>query len=284
VNLSAQLEPNTAKLGDILTLSVQSNHPPGQLIQPPALPKSLGTFEVYASTVLPVEVSNGVEIQRFQVALQNFTTGQQTLPGLTFSYQGADKKPRELKTPELKVTIEMVPAGPKDKGGDIRGIKGVIGPFGISPMWWWLLVFALVVGAAAYWSHRRRAQQGPPPEPPVPPDITALATLQELLASGWIEEGKIKEFYIAVSDAVRTYIEAGFKCPALERTTAELMRDLRARNLFASDQRLILKQLLEECDLVKFAKFRPEAGESVKIHALAVSFVEKTRGDLNAIR
>src|SRR5205823_4766617 len=62
-----------------------------------------------------------------------------------------------------------------------------------------------------------------------------------------------------------------------ERTTGELMRDLRSRGLFGSDKLVLLKQLLEECDLVKFAKFRPDADESMKAHAAAVQFVEGTK-------
>jgi hypothetical protein len=277
-SLKADLQPTSAKLGDVLTLNVQASHPPGVPVMP-SFEKDLGSFEVRASTAFPPQMNGALETQQFQVQLQNFTTGQQTLPGIAFSYPGRDGKPHTLKTPEFKVTIEMPTAGPKDKG-DIRGIKGVLGPVAMSPWWWGLLVFAIVIAGVAYWSHRRKEIEGPPPPPPVPADQVALGKLQELLASGWVEGGKIKEFYIGISESVRWYVENGFHCPALERTTTELMRDLRQKGLFTSDKALQLKELLEECDLVKFAKFRPEPGEALKTHAMAVQFVEKTRDAL----
>jgi hypothetical protein len=258
-------------LGDLLTLDIQTQHPPGLVVEPQPLPKSLGSFEVFASTALNPD--------QYRVTLQNFTTGQQTLPGIAFSYTGGDQKPHVLKTPEFKVTITTVPAGPKDRG-DIRGIKGAIGPVGISPAWWWLLVLALVIAGVAVWSHHRKARQGPPPEPPVPVDQMALERLRNILQTRLLEKGQIKEFYSAISDSVRAYIENGFACPALERTTSELLRDLRTRALFSSDKLVALKQLLEDCDLVKFAKFRPEAGEALKAHAAAVQFVEQTKSSL----
>ena len=282
-SLQASLTPNTtAYLGDILTLSVQATHAAALPLEPPTLPRELGTFEIFASTTLPVELSGPVQIDRFQILLQNFTTGQQVLPGIAFTYPGPDNKPLTLKTPEQKVMIAMIPPGPKDKG-DIRGIKGTIGPVGISSWWWLLLVFAVVIGAICFWKERQKRVEGPPPEPPVPADQMALDKLRDLLASGWVEAGQIKEFYSGISDAVRAYIETGFACPALERTTGELMRDLRKRSLFDSPQTLELKQLLEDCDLVKFAKFRPDASESLKTHASAVTFVEQTKAKLKSL-
>lgn len=278
LSLEAAVSTGTAHLGDLIMLSIQATHPPGPSVVP-TIPKELGTFEVFASTTLPSETNGPVEIQRFQMALQNFTTGQQVLPGIDFSYMGADHKPHVLKSGELKILIQMVPPGPKDQG-DIRGIKAVLGPSAMSPWWWLLLAFAILIGGICLWKERRRKTQGPPPEPLISPDQTALDKLRELLASGWLESGKIKEFYIGVSDTVRTYIETGFKCPALERTTGELMRDIRKRALFDSAQILLLKQLLEEGDLVKFAKFRPDSNEALKMHAQAVQFVEVTTADL----
>lgn len=87
----------------------------------------------------------------------------------------------------------------------------------------------------------------------------------------------MKEFHSALSDTVREYLEAAFHTPALERTTAEILRQLRKRQDLASDRQLLVQELLEHCDLVKFAKFRPEAAEALQIHAAAVRFVKETQ-------
>ena len=275
-SVQAQVDPTTAKLGDLITLTVRVTHPQALVVDEPAFAKSLGTFEVYASTRLASEVTGDKAVERFQATLQDFTTGQQVLPGLEVPYRDPMGKTHTVKTPELTVTIEEIPPGPKDKG-DIRGIKGVIGPTAWSP-WWWALLGAIVVGAAAYaWMKRKKIIQGPPPPPPVPADITALEKLRQLAQTDWLATGKIKEYYIAISEILRGYLEGAFQTPALERTTSELMRDLRRKSEIPVERQAELKELLETCDLVKFAKFRPEAAEATAAHAAAVKFVEQTR-------
>jgi hypothetical protein len=139
-------------------------------------------------------------------------------------------------------------------------------------------VVLLIAGAAGYALARRKKMiEGPPPPPPVPADELAIQKLQELAAAGWVESGKLKEFYSALSEIVRAYLENGFQITALERTTNELMRDLRKRGAFDPVLQTELKDLLESGDLVKFAKFRPTAEEALKDHAAAFAFVEKTR-------
>src|SRR5207237_7747186 len=129
-------------LGDLITLSIRVTHPQALQVEDPAFTKSLGTFEVYASTRLAAEVTGDKAVEHFQATLQNFTTGQQVLPGLEVPYRDPMGKGHTVKTPALTVIIEEVPPGPKDKG-DIRGIKGVIGPIAWSP-WWWVLAGAVV--------------------------------------------------------------------------------------------------------------------------------------------
>jgi len=275
-SVQASVDPAKAHLGDLITLDIRVSHSLALIVEPPAFSKSLGTFEVYASTRLPTEVGADKAVDHFQAALQNFTTGQQVLPGLEVLYRDPMESTHTVTTPELTVTIEEVPAGPKDKG-DIRGIKGVIGPTAWSP-WWWVFA-AVLLSALCYlaWRKRRQALVGPPPPPPVPADITAFEKLQKLAQTDWLATGKIKEYYSAISDILREYLERGFQVSALERTTNELMRDLRKKSEISVDRQAELRDLLETCDLVKFAKFRPDAAEATQAHAAAVKFVEKTK-------
>lgn len=275
-SVQAQVDPTKAKLGDLVTLDIRITHPPALIVDLPQFAKSLGTFEIYASTRLPSESNADKTVDHFQAQLQNFTTGPQLLPGILVPYKDPMGKVQTVKTPELTVTIEEVPPGPKDQG-DIRGIKGVIGPSAWSP-WWWLVLICIVLGVCAvWWRKRKRAVQGPPPPPPIPPEVTALKKLSELLATGWVEAGRLKEFHSGLSDILRGYIEQAFKTQALERTTNELMRDLRRKSDIPNPQQLELKELLDMCDLVKFAKFLPQAGEALASHAAAVRFVNQTQ-------
>jgi hypothetical protein len=275
-SVQAQVDPTTATLGDLITLTIRVKHPQALPVDSPVFAKSLGTFEVYASTRLPAEVTGDTAVERFQASLQNFTTGQQVLPGMEVPYHDPMGKPHSVKTPELTVMIQEVPPGPKDKG-DIRGIKGVVGPTAWSPWWWLVAVFLLSAVCYLLWRKRKLSRAGPPPAPPIPPDIEAMQKLQALAQTDWLATGKIKEYYSAISDILRAYLEGAFHTPALERTTNELIRDLRRKTEIPVELQGELKELLETADLVKFAKWRPEATEATQTHQTAVTFVEKTR-------
>jgi hypothetical protein len=278
-SVQAQVDPSTATLGDLISLSLRVTHPAALQIDPPLLSKNLGTFEVYASSRLAGQINGDKAVDQFRATLQNFTTGPQLLSGLEVPYRDPMGNVHSIKTPDLTVTIVEVPPGPKDKG-DIRGIKGVIGPTAWSP-WWWVLAIFLVSGLCSFlWRKRQRVLAGPPPAPPVPADITAMEKLQRLAESDWLTAGKIKEYYSAISDILREYLETGFHTSALERTTSEILRDLRKTASITTERQVELHELLESCDLVKFAKFRPDAAEGTAAHAAAVKFVELTRAIL----
>jgi hypothetical protein len=96
-----------------------------------------------------------------------------------------------------------------------------------------------------------------PEKPKIPPDQTALAELLKLKESNLLKEGRIKEFYIALTDIIRDFISAKYSIATRDRTTAEIYHDLRTK---MPDKKALssIKDFFEICDLVKFAKYRPD--------------------------
>lgn len=92
-----------------------------------------------------------------------------------------------------------------------------------------------------------------PPEPPFDRAVRELALLKEKDLLG---KGKIKQFYIELSDILRRYIEGRYEIAAVEATTYELKRVLRHPELPSEKTQEILT-FLGRADLVKFAKFTP---------------------------
>lgn len=275
-SVRATVTPAQGQLGELVTLEVTIEHPLSLIVESPAFTKTLGAFEIHSSTRLPVQIQNDRATDHFQAQLQAFTTGHHHIPAIEIPLRDAMGAISTVKTPELKVLIEVVPPGPKDKG-DIRGIKGVVGPTAWS-IWWWVCAAVLLSALSILiWRKRQRALSGPPPPPPIPPDEDALAKLRALEESGLLEAGKFKEFFSGVSDILRGYLEAGFDTPALERTTFELMRELRRRSLIPAERQVELKEILETCDLVKFAKWKPPIEEAQGTWSAAVKWVEATR-------
>ncbi|MGH8024578.1 MAG: hypothetical protein ACRED1_13400 [Limisphaerales bacterium] len=157
---------------------------------------------------------------------------------------------------------------------DIHDIKPPIDiPNGLE--WLWLAIAAAALLAILYlawrlWTkYRLRAAV----EPRVPAHIRAKEALQKALEI----IGQPKAFCVLVSDTVRRYLEERFAFHAPERTTEEFLRELSETDLLTGDQKESLGRFLENCDLVKFAKYEPGENELRELHSSAVRLVEETQ-------
>jgi hypothetical protein len=104
----------------------------------------------------------------------------------------------------------------------------------------------------------------------------ALQVLAELEAKKLWEQGKVKNYYVELTDIVRGYIEARFNTPALELTTDELLYKARTQQdlMPIASQ---LEQILRTADLAKFAKAQPLPEEHVAAIQNAKEIVSITR-------
>jgi hypothetical protein len=132
-----------------------------------------------------------------------------------------------------------------------------------------LLLCALAWLAWRYWRKKAAAILA---VPPVPPHVRARRALEAALAL----LSDPKSFSIAVSGAIRGYLEERFDFHAPDRTTEEFLHELKGTNLLTTDQKLSLGDFLENCDLIKFAKYEPTETELRALHAAALKLVNET--------
>lgn len=135
-----------------------------------------------------------------------------------------------------------------------------------------LAVMALI---ALVWWWRRRPREAPPPPPPTPSwkiALEAIARARLDLTSGAIDT---KVYYDRVSDAVRAHLGNRYEFDGLEMTTDEILGRLR-RLPTPSFPFANVETFLGECDLVKFAGFRPELAEAEEAAKLAETVVRAT--------
>ena len=158
---------------------------------------------------------------------------------------------------------------------DIRDIKPDVAiPL---PWWVWIAIAALVVVAAVVvWLMLRKRRQDA--QQVLVPRKNAVEEARERLevARRLMLEGEVEAFYVAVSDAVRHYIERQFRLRAPEQTTEEFLQDMtRAQRLRPSHKEL-LSEFLTQCDLVKFARFQPGPADMETALGAATRFVDET--------
>lgn len=85
-----------------------------------------------------------------------------------------------------------------------------------------------------------------------------------------------KMFYSDLGDAIRQYYESLYNLPALESTSSELLNMLRNGSI---DQDLIsdTSAVLQEADMVKFAKFNPTPKQAKRALDKAYNFLERAK-------
>jgi hypothetical protein len=130
---------------------------------------------------------------------------------------------------------------------------------------WGLIALLIVIGLILYFVLRDK-----PTEEEIisriPPFDAAKMRLKELDGKELISQNKIKLYYVELTDIVRTFIEKELNIPALESTTDELLETITdfnsSSNLNIPKETLYkLQKLLQEADLVKFAKSKPLQNE-----------------------
>ena len=101
--------------------------------------------------------------------------------------------------------------------------------------------------------------------------------MEELARQHYPEEGKFKLFYSGLSDIVRHYLEDQIHIKAPEMTTEEFLNSLKNSSALKFEHKQVLKDFLNGCDMVKFAKYRPDAHDAQANFNLAKKLIEETK-------
>jgi len=124
----------------------------------------------------------------------------------------------------------------------------------------------------ARWSRRPKPE---PETPRVPPWVTALQELAAIRGSRLVEEGQLDAYVDRVNDCVRRYLGERFGFDGLESTTEEIRALLGRLGWHGIDRRAV-EGFLDDCDLVKFAKFTPGPEDCAHMLARAETIVRST--------
>ncbi len=154
---------------------------------------------------------------------------------------------------------------------DIRGPKAVVpGSWFVPAVVAGVLVVAFCV-AYVLWRRRHRG---------APPRILTLSeqTLERLEATRpLMSPATAREFGIAASEVIRSYIEKRFAVIATQRTTEEFLQTLlQSSNEALARHRSLLAEFLQQCDFVKFAGASLAVADMESLFQSARGFVLET--------
>jgi hypothetical protein len=263
VKLTASLLPQTAKVGDTVTLNLAFTLPKGCRL--PEKPEIEGVDNLSLTDVKPYP--GGLKLNFIADSIESIAIGPVKLSYLN------DRGEKHIASSDaliLKVTSNMESSPDKQQ---LRPIQDIIPAY---PLWlpWalWALLGMVVLMCAAgiiFWLKRRAARRAQAIAA-LPPDIRARNELENLDASMLFEKGRIKEYYFRFSEILKRYLEDLRSFPAAEYTTEEISQHV------ALDIDRELVTILRRADIVKFADDVPSNSRKADDMKSALQYIYNT--------
>jgi len=161
----------------------------------------------------------------------------------------------------------------------VEGLRDIKGPVYFPVNYFFLILIVVLLAVfllalAIRWFLKKRKKS-----PKVVKSAHELAyeALEALRAGNLPASGKVKEFYFELSDIARHYLENRFTLRAPEMTTEEFLHTLGESTKLSNSHKVLLKEFLNHCDLVKFAKYGPTRDEIDESFKAARKLVDETK-------
>lgn len=279
--ISSSVDRSRIKIGDLIKYNVKVIHDRDIEVKMPGMAVNLGGFEIRDYEEYEPEKKGKKIITEVEYIISTFTTGKFIIPPLSVLYTlPEDSLTKKMSTRKIDIIVESIKPS---EDGDIKDIKP---PVEMPYLWWqawgkWTVfgcAFLLII--AGYMIYRKKKMGKPilfrSPQPLRPPHETALEALDKLRDSELLTNGRIKEYYIELSEIIRHYFEGRYYIPALEMTSGEVLSEF--VNIEMKDEIYDLcKSLLIQSDMAKFAKMIPSAEINEKMINTAHEIVNSTR-------
>lgn len=258
VTIDAELDSSSIIIGDQAILHIQITKPVAESIVIPQFTDTLVKgIDIISITKIDTTLVDDKQNIQFSIYLTSFEPGDYTVPAIKFVGENDT-----YQTPLFPLLVKPFNINPDDeKLNDIKPILQM--PFSWKTFFKWtaivLLVLALVAGIVyilVKYVFKKKIPLVKSKEEIIPPHIIAIQELDKIKAEKLWQQGKVKEYYSAITDVIRVYLERRFDIPALEMTTHELVK-LISTNPETLPIKDTLSELLHLSDIVKFAKYIP---------------------------
>jgi len=282
--VSATLKDKQIKIGEQTTIELNfRSTADGQMVRFPDLLDTIsGKIEILEVSEIDTaydEQDISIRVLSQTITITSWDSGFHPVPPFVFYL--ADKK-YETKAQLLEVNTVALEAE-----ADIKDIKDIMEvPFSL---WDWILLhkywflggLAVIVLALIIILLIKRFRKHAPEEKVVVPkekaDVVALRQLKALEAAEFWQKGKVNHYYTELSHILREYLENRFRLSALEKTTDEIEMLLRYHKDLEPKHREQFIELMQLCDMAKFAKQEPLASENKEALHFAYKFIEDTK-------
>ena len=279
LELKSTVNKDSITVGDEILYSLVIQSRPGINPDSIKLNLNLSPFQVKQHKSYPLaKDKNGNTLRKQEYVITVFDLGDFVIPSVKAEYKDSQNQLTQASSDSISIKVKSI--GLPQEAKDIKGLKP---PFKIKEKSKWYLYLLLVIAAGSVlaWLYLRWKSKGiglpqVQLEKEKPAWQIALASLEELKNSDYIQKRDIKKYYIILSEIIRKYLEGGLNVPAVDRTTSEIKWEMKKIKI---EQGIIQRvvNLLFECDLVKFAKFVPSVEQTDKNWQATHDLVQETK-------
>ena len=270
-------------VGDPFIITLSATYPPDHFVIFPQVPSQWGDeFEVRSQSSQPTtQNEDGTNTSSIQIEAVLFSTGDIPTPELSVAIRKPDGEIINRPVKPIDVVVaSFLPEGDDNELKDIKPQAEL--PVPLDPLSALrdregLAILAVLggVGLAALAVYLLGLMRAPVyPELSTPAE-TAIAELDRIAALPLESDPDFKERFTLVSDCLRNYLWGQFSVPAPELTTRQTVRSIVSSDIAYSEGKA-LRQILEECDLVKFARLLPDADDAHRIIERSREFILRT--------
>lgn len=269
-------------IAETLWLELETETSPGYEVNMPKVDSVLEQFGIvdWRNLGSRFDVNDNI-VSTYRYRLEPFLSGSYVIPAFTFEFRDVNEsngKSYELTTEPIDIEVTSL-LGEQRGELAIGDIEDVVDMPSKASSWWLAPVAAVVLVAGSVLLYLRRRKAKTIVRIFKPAHEIAYARLQALVRRDLVKAGKVKQFYEAISDILRHYIEDRFELRAPERTTEEFLLEIQNTDTLCEADRKSLMEFLTHCDLVKFAEHSPTAEQIQRTFDLAKGFIEQTKSD-----
>lgn len=289
LRLDLVVDRTVMTVSDRLTLSLSASAPEDLVVEFPDHGNRLGDFIVieFRETTARTTGDGTVKITE-DLILEPLLAGTYHIPPIRVAFWKPGENERggqTLATDEVKVSVRSLLD--KNENDDLERPPPPDQPRERMTLVWTGIggvTVLSVFGALLYWWRGRKKGKRIVVIPFGPPHRGAYQALEKLLAEDLLARGEIKAFHVRLSDILRGYIEKRFSVVAPESTIEEFLVEIGNSGLLRTEHRIVLRDFLSRCDLVKFARHQPDDLEIERTVNLCRQFIKETESAVAAER
>ncbi|MDD5496009.1 MAG: hypothetical protein PHP46_02775, partial [Candidatus Omnitrophica bacterium] len=221
-SIKTSASPDKIFIGDRIHYQVEISSRKDIEVQFPKFAEDkMGDFEIKDLERKDARTFLGVHVITNRYLITTYSTGKKTIPAMEVRYKERGQKEwGDLKTTPIEIDVGSV----LPKNTVIADIKGIKGPMSFPDIFFMVMTAFLSVLFIyiLFVSLRKFLKKKIPKKLPYE---TALDELEKTRAAS-AKSRNIKEYYVAISDITRQYIESTYSLKAPEMTTEEFLQSL----------------------------------------------------------